>query len=136
MIESTEMDSSSDHLYPRSFKDWKKLLQDHDFRILDAAGQEYIDFCRIIRPVRRKLKSLIEMVLGKEIGVRNQKQISDSDEDSAEANANIFGLSLPEKLFYLLFVPLVFAAYPLEFGLYKLNYWDKANYACLLARKK
>lgn len=136
MIESTEMDSSSDHLYPRSFDDWWKLLEKHGFQILDAAGQEYIDFRNLIRPVRRKLKSFIAMVSGKEIGNSHPQRQDDVAADAAGYIANILGSRRPEKFFHLLFLPLVLAAYPLELCLFKGNIRDKANYACLMARKR
>jgi SAM-dependent methyltransferase len=127
MLESTEVNSTSDHLYARTSDDWHALLQDSGFTIVDCRGIEFIDFRRIIRPIRRMVRSVPRLFAGRES--------SDAGDDRAGSSLSA-GLSLPEKLFHLPFWPLVLAAYPLEAGLCAWAPIERANYACILARKE
>jgi ubiquinone/menaquinone biosynthesis C-methylase UbiE len=131
IIESTEIDACSDHLYARNFDNWIKLLENHNFKIIDAVGQEYIDFRKIIRPVRRGIKPLAVRVMGK--GERDEIF---GIENPEPFNGGFQSLKLFQRLFHLLFAPLVLAAYPLELALYATNKARKGHYACLLSVKK
>jgi len=126
MLESTEVNSTSDHLYARTSDDWNALLRDNGFTIVDCRGIEFIDFRRIIRPIRRMVRSVPRLFSG--------RTSSDAGDDRASSSLSA-GLSLPEKLFHLPFWPLVLAAYPLEAGLCAWAPIERANYACILARK-
>jgi SAM-dependent methyltransferase len=133
VIESVETDSRSDHLFPRTFEGWGGLLEEHEFRILDSVGQEYIDFRRIIRPVRRAARKLATSMRrrNQDLGVPSSR---DGD-GGGGPRANAAQLSRLQRLVHLPFLPLVLASYPLEIVLSR---WGKrrwANYACLLARK-
>ena len=126
MLESTEVDSSSDHLYARTGSAWADLLRDHGFTILDRRGIEFIDFRRIIRPIRRKVRALPRLL------TRRKSKATIDDHTQSQPQA---GLSLSEKLFHLPFLPLVLVAYPLEACLAAWAPVERANYVCLLARK-
>ena len=134
MVESTEVNSPSCHLYARKFDDWRSFLEDQDFRIVDSMGQEYIDFRKIIRPFRRKLRAISDGVLEKRGSLQGDATKTSEDLDRFKVNAP--GLSSTEKIFHLLFSPFVYACYPIELGLQSLNLREMANYACVLAQKK
>lgn len=131
IIESTEVDSSSDHLYARRFDHWITLLEHHHFEIVDAVGQEYIDFRKLIRPIRRSIKPLAMRFKGKAGGDKIHQ--TDSPEPF---NADFQSFKKTQGLFHLLFAPLVWAAYPLELALYTANMKQKGHYACLLCVKR
>jgi SAM-dependent methyltransferase len=128
LMESVETGSRSPHLFARPFGDWSRLLESRGFEILDSAGQEFIDFRKIIRPMRKRLKRLAGAILpgGSTSG-------GETSDDGRAVNRS--RLSASQQLFHLPFFPLVMASHLLELGLSRWGKRDWANYACMLARR-
>ncbi len=121
VLESTETDSTSPHLFPRPLDGWVDLLEDHGFKVRERAGQEFIDFRRIVRPVRRLVR---RSAGGSQAG------------GAAPGSAHGARLTTAERLFHLPFLPLVALAYPLELALSRWARPERAHYACLLAKRR
>lgn len=126
MIESTEVDSASDHLFARPHEAWSELLRSNGLEILDETAVEYIDFRRIVRPLRRAVRSL----------VGNRRKLSPAEGATRHPSETRPPPGLVFRLFHLLFLPLVLLAWPLEMLRYRIGNPKRANYTCLLATKR
>lgn len=132
-IESTEIQSTSNHLYAKKFEEWETLLKNNGFQIVDSSGQEYIDFRNIIRPIRQKLKIFSNYILKTNRGSsKNSINTMNSSNIAGEISDK---LTVSGQIFHLLFYPLVLAAYPLESALLRFGNRSSAHYACILAKK-
>jgi SAM-dependent methyltransferase len=122
IVESTELSSTSDHLYARSPDDWKDLLERHGLGVVDVTGQEHIDFRRIIRPFKQGLR--------RSLGLSKK---SGAGPPGREATPRA-RMTAGERLFHACFYPLVLAAYPVEYLLTRTRAPHRANYTCLLSK--